>query len=64
MLDEIPRDFEDEGNEALRAEVADLKAKLAMMFQCIKAMSEGRKVVVHDNGQIFVRASSIIAGMN
>lgn len=64
----LPPEFEDRTIERLETEVAMLKAKVAtlkakvdMMFQCVKALSEDRKVIVHNDGRIFVQPPSIVA---
>lgn len=56
----LPPEFEDRTIERLETEVATLKTKLDMMYQCIKALSEGRKVIVHNDGRIFVQPPSVI----
>lgn len=60
-VNDAPEDFEEQSLEALRGEVRELKSKLDMMFQCVKALSEGRSVMVHQDGRIFIQAPSFQA---
>ena len=64
--DGLPEDFEDHTHEAFRTEMRQAMAaqnqRLAMLMECVKALAEGRSVVVHSSGQIFVQAPSIIPG--
>lgn len=63
MSDEL--EFQEETTESLREQVnnlslqvSGLKLGMDMLFQAVKAMAEGRKVVVRDEGHIFVEAGS------
>lgn len=67
MNEELPEEFEDHTSEAMRNNIARLEAKIAtmdqqmgMLMSCVKALAEGRKVIVHDTGAIFVQAPSVI----
>ena len=62
MDEDLPPEFEIETAERLRAEMGVLKSKLDMMFQCVKALSEGRRIVVHADGRIFIQPPGFTAG--
>lgn len=57
-------DFDNPEADPMEARLAALETQLGMLMTCVKAISEGRKVVIHDNGNIFVQAPAIIGGVN